>query len=58
MILDCTPDVSHYEKMSFTIRFVDEYNGNLQVADHFIGFREVSESTGESLTELLLKTLK
>ncbi|KAL4134847.1 hypothetical protein QTP88_006548 [Uroleucon formosanum] len=46
------------EKMSFTIRFVDENNGNLQVAGHFIGFREVSDSTGESLTELLLKTLK
>ncbi|XP_025416074.1 uncharacterized protein LOC112687548 [Sipha flava] len=58
VILDCTPDVSHSEKMSFTIRFVDENNGNLQVAEHFIGFREVSESTGESLTELLLKTLK
>ncbi|XP_022160852.1 zinc finger MYM-type protein 1-like [Myzus persicae] len=58
VILDCTPDVSHSEKMSFTIRFVDENNGNLQVAEHFIGFREVSESTGESLTELLLKTLR
>ncbi|XP_025406733.1 zinc finger MYM-type protein 1-like [Sipha flava] len=58
VILECTPDVSHSEKMSFTIRFVDENNGNLQVAEHFIGFREVSESTGESLTELLLKTLK
>lgn len=58
VILDCTPDVSHSEKMSFTIRFVDEDNGNLHVAEHFIGFREVSESTGESLAELLLKTLK
>jgi len=37
---------------------VDEDNGNLHVAVHFIGLREVSESTGESLTELLHKTLK
>jgi len=58
VILNCTPDISHSEKMSFTIRFVDEDNGNLHVAEHFIGFREVSESTGESLTELLLKTLR
>lgn len=37
---------------------MDENKVNLLVAQHFIGFREVSESTGENLTELLLKTLK
>lgn len=56
--INCTPDVSHSKKNSFSIRFVDEDNGNLQVAEQFIGFKEVNKSTGESLTELLLKTLK
>jgi len=55
VILDCTPDISHFEKMSFTIRFVDETAG---IDEHFIGFKTVDESTGESLTELLLNTLK
>jgi hypothetical protein len=37
---------------------LDEDNGNLHVAKYCIGFRGVSESTRESLVELLLKMLK
>ena len=57
LILDCTPDVSHSEKLSFTIRFIGEYEGCIQVKEHFIGFKTVDESSGESLTELIMNTL-
>ena len=57
MILHCTSDVSHYEKLSFTIRFVGEYEGCIQVKEHFIGFKTVDESSGESLTELIMNTM-
>ena len=50
LILDCTPDVSHSEKIPFTIRFVAEEGGCIQVKEHFIEFKTVEESSGESLT--------
>lgn len=55
VILNCSLNVSHSEKMAYTIRFADQDNENVHVMDHFIGFREVSESIEESLTKLLLK---
>ena len=57
IILDCTPDVSHAEKMSFTVRFVEEDEKKICIREHIIGFKTVSESTGEGLTEVLMNTL-
>jgi hypothetical protein len=50
------PDVSYKEQMSFTIRYVD-LEGPLKVAEHFICFQEVKDSSGEDLTEVILQTL-
>ena len=59
IILDCTPDLSHQEQMSLTIRFVSD--GNLApsgVDEHFIQFMQVESSTGENLYKTLLHTLE
>lgn len=59
IILDCTPDMSHQEQMSLTIRYVSD--GNLApsgVYEHFIKFIQVESSTGEDLYKTLLNTLK
>jgi hypothetical protein len=40
IILGCTPDLSHREQMSFTLRFVDVCESDLIVQDHFITFQE------------------
>ncbi|XP_048514957.1 zinc finger MYM-type protein 1-like [Athalia rosae] len=58
IILDCTPDVSHTDQMSFTIRFVDISGENICVQEHFLAYRPASDSTGEGLTSLLLDELK
>ena len=50
IILDCTPDMSHKEHMSLTIRYVSD--GKLApsgVYEYFIQFMQVESSTGENL---------
>jgi hypothetical protein len=56
IILDCTPDVSHKEQMSFKIRYV-YLEGPPKVIEHFIYSQEVKDSSGEGLTEVILQTL-
>jgi hypothetical protein len=56
VILDCTPDVSHKKQMSFTIRYFD-LEGPPKVAEHFICFQEVKDSSDEGLTEVIIQTL-
>jgi hypothetical protein len=56
IILDCTPDLSHKQQMYFTIGYVD-LQGLPKVVEHFICFQEVKDSSGEGLTEVILRTL-
>jgi hypothetical protein len=56
LILDCTPDISRKEQMSFTVRYVD-LEGAPKVVEHFLCFKQAKDSTGEGLTELILETL-
>lgn len=58
VIVDCTPDVSHSNKMSFIFRFVEEEAGSILIKEHFIGFVTFNESSGESLTDILLSTIR
>lgn len=59
IILDCTPDVSHTEQMTFVIRFVKiTENEDVLIKEHFLGFIPIKDSSGEGLTEALLKELK
>ena len=53
IMLDCTPDVSHQEQFSLTIRFVkvDEFpDVPVTIREHFITFLPVEETTGKELT--------
>ena len=60
IILDCTPDVSHQEQFSLTIRFVKMNSFPevpVTIQEHFITFLPVEETTGKELTAVLLKEL-
>lgn len=60
IIADCTPDVSHIEQLSLTIRVVafNSIQNKYEIEEFFIGFFEASDSTGEGLTELILTHLE
>lgn len=58
IILDCTPDVSHQEQTSVCIRYVNFKNNEFSVEERFLTFRPVNDTTGEGLTNFLLKTLE
>ncbi|KAL1277056.1 hypothetical protein QQF64_023729 [Cirrhinus molitorella] len=57
IILDCTPDLSHKEQLYVIVRIVS-LEGSPQVKEHFMGFLVAEESTGESLSSLILKRLE
>lgn len=59
VILDCTPDLSHKEQMSLTIRCVSDGSGGVPVGiyEHFVEFLVVEESTGKNLLDVLLEQL-
>ena len=55
IIIDCTPDMTHQEQMSLTVRYVSD--GHLAppgVYEHFIKFMKVESSTGQYLYKTLL----
>ena len=56
-ILDCTPDESHQEQFSLTIRHVKSPEIPVAIQEHFITFLPVEETTGKELTTVLLKEL-
>ncbi|XP_065678121.1 zinc finger MYM-type protein 1-like [Hydra vulgaris] len=60
IIADCTPDVSHYEQLSLTIRVVtfNSIQNKYEIAEFFIGFFEASDSTREGLAKLILTHLE
>ncbi|XP_075702536.1 zinc finger MYM-type protein 1-like [Rhinoderma darwinii] len=64
VILDCTPDRSHKEQMTLTVRFVTvkESYGNeppeVKIKEHFLGFLEIDDSAGSGMTKVLLQSLQ
>lgn len=57
IILDCTPDISHNEQLSVVVRFVS-LEGKPHIMEHFMGFLEAEESTGQHLASMILKRLE
>lgn len=59
IILDCTPDMSHIEQLSVIVRMVSvDDTDTPTVKEHFMGFLQVESSTGESLSNLILRRLE
>ncbi|KAF2889414.1 hypothetical protein ILUMI_16759 [Ignelater luminosus] len=50
VIADCTPDTSHVEQLSLTIRFADLTNDDeIEICERLLGFTTISNSTGMGL---------
>jgi hypothetical protein len=47
IILDFTPDLSHGEQLSFTLRCLDVCESDCIIQEHFITFQETEETTVE-----------
>ncbi|XP_065678269.1 zinc finger MYM-type protein 1-like [Hydra vulgaris] len=57
IIADCTPDVSHKEQLSLTIRIVNISEYPIKINEHFLGFFNVNDTTGLGLTEIIIGAL-
>ncbi|XP_077052859.1 zinc finger MYM-type protein 1-like [Siphateles boraxobius] len=57
IILDCTPDISHTEQLSVVIRVVSLME-KPHIREHFMGFLEAEESTGQHLESMILTRLE
>ncbi|KAI7800882.1 transposase [Triplophysa rosa] len=57
VILDCTPDISHTEQLSVVIGVVSLME-KPHIREHFIGFLEAEESTGQHLASMILTRLE
>lgn len=59
VILDCTPDLSHTEQLSLTIRYVSMgVEAHVGVYEHFVTFMIATDTTGKGLLDLLLAELE
>lgn len=62
IIIDCTPDKSHREQMTIIIRFVSidtnlESANIVQTEECFLGFFEITDSTGVGMANVICKLL-
>ncbi|KAK4884273.1 hypothetical protein RN001_000544 [Aquatica leii] len=57
VIFDCTPDISHKEQTSLTIRYVSKKSDDINIEESFITYQVAEETTGEALTDLIFKEI-
>ena len=58
IILDCTPDISHQEKMFFVLKCVDISSTPIQVNEYFLEFLKVDDTSGKGLFDAIIDELK
>ena len=57
IILDCTPDASHQEQISFVLRCIDVSSTQIQVFEYFLEFLRVDDTTGKNLFDAILNEI-
>ncbi|XP_070054802.1 uncharacterized protein [Nicotiana tomentosiformis] len=58
IILDCTPDASHQEQMSFILRSVDITVTPIRITEYFLEFLKVDDTSGKGLFEVIVDEIK
>ena len=57
IIVDATPDVSHYEQNTFILRYLTFDGSKYAVQERFLDFLKDNAKSGEDITEMILKEL-
>ncbi|XP_070052794.1 uncharacterized protein [Nicotiana tomentosiformis] len=58
IILDCTPDASHQEQISFILRSVDITVTPVRITEYFLEFLKVDDTSGKCLFEVIVDEIK
>ena len=57
IILDCTPDASHQEQISFVLRCIDVSSTQIQVFEYILEFLRVDDTTGKCIFGVIMNEI-
>ncbi|KAJ8672643.1 hypothetical protein QAD02_003902 [Eretmocerus hayati] len=58
IIADCTPNISKGEQLSILARIVDISGPEVEIEEYFLGFINITDSTGIGLTEVIVDVVE